>query len=65
MAADTKLPSRTGAYTLGRRSFARLSEVEGIRLDAALEEAFRDFDRRGLSPEERRRALLHRFALET
>ena len=56
-----KSPSRSGSYTIGRRDFARISEVEGIRPGAELEQAFREFDRQGLSHEERRRILLQRF----
>ena len=52
---DTK-PQATG-FTLGRNGFARISAVEGIRLSAAMERKFADFDRRGLSAPERREAI--------
>jgi hypothetical protein len=46
---------------LNREQFAKISEAEGIRLTAAAREAFAEFDRRGLSPAERRRAIIGRF----
>lgn len=58
----TKTPSRSGAYTIGRQGFARISEVEGIRTGTEIEQVFREFDRQGLSHEERRRILLQKFA---
>jgi hypothetical protein len=40
--------------------FAKISEVEGIRLSEEMREAFAEFDRQGLSDEERRRAIISR-----
>jgi hypothetical protein len=50
-----KLQAR--AYTVGRKAFARVSAVEDLRLTAAMEADFREFDRKGLSARERRAAL--------
>lgn len=61
MVMKTKTPSRSGAYTLGRSNFAKISEVEGIRPSRALEEDFHEFERQGLSAEERRRALTRKY----
>ncbi len=44
-------------YILGRGSFAKISEVEGIRLTAGVAREFRDFERKDLSAEERRRII--------
>jgi len=57
----TKTPQRPGTYTLGRRGFAKISEVEGIRPSRELEADFHEFDRQGLSPAERRRLLARKY----
>ena len=44
-------------YTLGRSRFAKISAIEGIHMTAAMEADFRDFDRKGLSAEDRRRVI--------
>jgi hypothetical protein len=46
---------------LDRETFAKISEVEGIRLTDDMREAMAEFDRQGLSPAERRRAIIGRF----
>lgn len=49
------------SFTIGREGFAKISAVEGIRLSNDMEQALREFDSRGLSPEERRRELVSRY----
>jgi hypothetical protein len=61
MAKATKAAGRSGAYVLGRGNFAKISAVESIRLSRRSDDDFKDFDRRGLSANERRRALAKRF----
>jgi hypothetical protein len=39
---------------LGRHTFAKISQVEGIELDDTMKAAFEGFDAQGLSHEERR-----------
>ena len=51
----------TKGYTLGRRGFAKISAVEGIRLSPEMEARFREFDQKGLSPGERRSAIARTF----
>ena len=46
---------------VGRKQFAKISEVEGIRLTDDMKRTLADFDRRGLLPEERRQAIIERF----
>ncbi len=48
-------------YTIGRRCFAKISAVEDIRLTDAMTEDFREFERKGLSPEERRKAIAGKY----
>jgi hypothetical protein len=52
----------TKAYTVGRHAFARISAVEGIRLTDSMDEDFREFERQGLSSQERRAALSKKYA---
>jgi type II restriction/modification system DNA methylase subunit YeeA len=58
---DEDAPEQIKAPRLTREEFARISEVEGLRLSDPMKQAFADFDRRGLSPEERRQAIIDRF----
>ncbi len=48
-------------YTIGRAAFAKISAIEGIGLTAAMDKDFRDFERKGLSAEERRRAIGEKY----
>ena len=48
-------------YTLGRTGFAKISAVEGITLCPEMEARFRDFDKEGLPPNERRVAIARAF----
>jgi len=43
---------------VGRKAFAKISAVEGIRLTPEMKRRAAEFDRKGLSPEERRRAII-------
>ena len=51
-----------GGFTLGRDRFAQISAVEGIALTQEMRATLDHFDREGLSAEERRRAIVRRFA---
>ncbi len=48
-------------YTVGRRAFVKISEVEGIRLTKEMDEDFRVFDQRNLSPKDRRQAIARKY----
>jgi hypothetical protein len=48
-------------FVLGRQHFAKISAIEGIHLTAEMEADFAEFDRLGLSPEERRKAILRKY----
>jgi hypothetical protein len=53
---------RTRASVLiGRKWGERISAVEGIELSPAAKRRAEEFDRLGLSPEERRRAILRAY----
>ena len=48
-------------FVLGRDSFARISAVEGIHLTREMKRDLREFDRKGLSATERRRAIVNKY----
>jgi hypothetical protein len=54
-----KRPSK--GFTLGRQGFAKISAVEGIKMSRAMDAEFREFDRKGLSPEQRRKAIAAKY----
>ena len=49
---------RTGGVTLGRERFGKISAVEGIVLTRDMKKRAAEFDRQGLSAEERRRSIV-------
>jgi len=49
---------------IGRERFAKISAVEGIVLSKEARELFEDFDRRGLTPEQRRKEIIARHKRE-
>ena len=53
-----KAQSRTGGMTIGRRHFAAISAVEGIKLTPEMERRAAELNRKGLTPEERIRAIV-------
>jgi hypothetical protein len=61
-AAKPKSPAKVRGMTLGLAGFAKISAVEGITLRTSTRKMFADFDRRGLSPAERRRAIFEKHA---
>ena len=52
----------TSNIVLGQSAFKKISAVEGINLSRKIEDMFSEFDRKGLSAEERRRILLENHA---
>jgi hypothetical protein len=50
--------AKTGQYLLGRDRFAKISEVEGIRLTPAMKRRASEAQTKGLSAEEYRRAII-------
>jgi hypothetical protein len=60
-AAPPNRERTTSGMTLGRERFAKISAVEGIELTASMKKRAADFDRRGLSGEERRRTIIRAY----
>jgi hypothetical protein len=61
MTKTVKTRGRSKTYTIGRSQFAKISAVEGIRPTRRMEEDFEEFDRRALTPAERRREIARRY----
>jgi hypothetical protein len=62
MAKTTKSTGHSrGTYTVGRDRFAKISAVEGIRTSRRVDQDFREFDKKGLSPAERRQELASKY----
>jgi hypothetical protein len=61
-AIKAKKPTKAKTLTLGLVGFAKISAVEGITLRSSTKKMFADFDRRGLSPAERRREIFEKHA---
>ena len=49
---------KTGQFVLGSNRFAKISEVEGIRLTPAMKKRASDAKSKGLTAEEYRRAII-------
>ncbi len=62
---STKRPNssqQSRSLTLGLAAFAKISAVEGIRLGADSKRMFAEFDRRGMTDAQRRRAIVEKHA---
>lgn len=57
-----KKAAKPKTLTLGLVGFAKISAVEGIALRPSTKKMFADFDRRELSPAERRREIFEKHA---
>jgi hypothetical protein len=56
-----KIPSRkttSSNFVLGRERFEKISAVEGIELSGAMKKRASELDRKGLTPEARRAAII-------
>jgi len=50
--------AKTGRFVLGSDRFAKISEVEGIKLTAAMKKRASDAQSKGLTAEEYRRTII-------
>ena len=48
------------SFTIGRDGFDKISAVEGLKLSRTSRQMFKEFDRKGLTAEERRRAIIEK-----
>jgi hypothetical protein len=56
-----EFPRQSEPFTLGRVSFEKISAVEGISYSADLIKMFRQLDKKGASPVERRQAIATKY----
>jgi hypothetical protein len=54
----TSSKSTGPGFVLGRERFEKISAVEGIKLSGAMKKRIREADRKGLSAEARRAAII-------
>jgi hypothetical protein len=52
---------KAGGFVVGRASFAKIGEVEGIHLTQAMEKRALEAGQKGLSAEEYRRAIVRSY----
>jgi hypothetical protein len=52
---------KTGRFVIGRDRFAKISEVEGIRLTAAMKKRASEAQTKGLSAEEYRGTIIRSY----
>lgn len=58
----SKSPKRSSkGYVIGRSGFAKISAVEGIRTTATMDADFREFERQGLSADQRRKVISRKY----
>jgi len=55
---NTAKGEKTGRFVLGSDRYAKISEVEGIRLTTAMKKRANEAQSKGLSAEEYRRAII-------
>jgi hypothetical protein len=56
--SSSRRTRRASGVALGRERFAKISAVEGIELTPRMKQRAAEFDRQGLSAEERRRSIV-------
>ena len=54
-------PQRASSFKIGRTASAAISQIEGLSMSRDMQSTFAQFDREGLSHEERRAALLKKY----
>jgi hypothetical protein len=57
----SKSSKRSKGYVIGRSGFAKISAVEGIRTTATMDADFREFERQGLSADQRRKVISRKY----
>jgi hypothetical protein len=53
--------ARSGKFVMSRSGIDKLNAVEGVKRSASSQSLFNDLDRKGASPEERRRAVAAKY----
>ena len=55
---NTSGKNKTAGFVIGRERFSKISAVEGIKISDAMKKRIGDSDRKGLSAEQRREAII-------
>ena len=61
MSNEKPVAKRTGAFSLGRKRFAKINAVEGISLSYTAQSEFDEDERLGLTPEQRRTRIIEKY----
>jgi hypothetical protein len=65
---EVRVETRAGrwraSFTVGRQAYAKISAVEGISLSPDMQRDLRNFDRKALSDEERRAAIMKKYGMK-
>ena len=48
----------SGEFTIGRARFERISAIEGVKVTPGMKKREAEFDKKGLSAEQRRRSII-------
>lgn len=56
--SPAKTSSKPKGFSIGRQGIDKLNQVEGIRQSAESKRMFEEFDRRGMTFEQRRQAII-------
>ena len=57
-----KTPKRSSkGFIIGRSGFAKISAVEGIHTTVTMDAEFREFERQGLSADQRRKVISRKY----
>lgn len=51
----------TARVTIGRDAFDKISAIEGMNLTPAMKRTFKELDKQGLTPAQRRKALIAKY----
>lgn len=59
--ASKRRKKKPSGFVLGRAAMEKISAVEGIVYTDEMKREFDEFDRKGLTPEERRKAIRKKY----
>ena len=60
-AGKPKPLKKSAGFNLGRKTWAKISAIEGVKLSKESEAMFAELDRLGLSPAERRERIIRKY----
>jgi hypothetical protein len=61
MSKTQSTPPANKRFTLGRANFEKISAVEGIRYSADMKKTFRQLEKQGASPAQRRQTMATKY----